>query len=436
VREVEVLVVGAGPAGIGAAAETTRHGLQTTLVDSRTQPGGQYYARPAGATWAAGLPEHLTEGLNTSRLDVRNETQVWGAFTGMAFGLAGPTTSEMVRARSVILATGAFEAPIPFPGWDRPGVVSAGAAQLILKESLAVPSGRTVVAGSGPFLLVVASLLADAGAQVTAVVEAVPTVKQLRMVPALAKRPSRAFETIRYLSRLRGVKIERGRRVLGVESGVLVCDGSRHRFDTLCVGHGFKPRLELARLLGCEMEGGAVRVDFFQRTSTPSVWAAGELTGIGGAELAHCEGRVAGLAVAQDLDRLSTEGRGCLASWARRRRAAAGFASALRSVFPQQAPLGAANDATAICLCESVTLGEMRRLARVAPERDVARTLKALLRCGMGPCQGLMCWDAVEAVAADRPEGHPQSRMPVGVVTVGALANPGEHATDLLAKST
>lgn len=419
--EVEVLIVGAGPAGIGAAAETTRHGLQTVLVDSREQPGGQFYARPTGAAWA-GLPDEVTEGLNLDYLEMRPASEVWAAFPDMTFGVAGPYGGELFRPRCVVLATGAFEAPIPFPGWDAAGVISAGAAQLMVKESLAVPSGRVVVAGSGPFLLVVASQLVQAGAQVTAVIEAVHTLGHVRMLPALAMRPRRATETLRYLLRLRGVNVERGRKVLAVESGCLICDGKRHPFDVLCVGHGFKPRLELSRLLGCEETRLGVRVDHLQQTTISCVWAAGEVTGIGGVELSHSEGRVAGLAIADQMRGIPADSRRRLRTWVRRRRLAASFASTLRSVFARPEPLAAATDATCICRCESVTLGTMRRVAQVAPEGDIARSLKALLRCGMGPCQGATCWDAIESFVGGIEGTPPRPRLPVGVVRVGTLA--------------
>ena len=423
---VELAVVGAGPAGLGAAAAATSHGVRTMLLDRRAQAGGQYYARPLRSSWLAGLPHGIAGGVRRDLLDARMQTDVWGAFPERTLALAGVdgSPSSLVAAESIVFATGASERPQPFPGWELPGVVSAGGMQLLLKESRIVPSGSVVVAGTGPFLLAVASQLASAGATVRHLVEARGFRELSHLAPALLREPALWTETAGMVWPLRSVDRRFGATIRRVFSGGLeLSTGDRLQFDTLCVGHGFTPRVELLAQLGCAISPGGAVVSADLETSQAGVFAAGEATGIGGARLAHAEGRLAGLVVADRLRRGSVTRRELGQARAACERLQ-DFARRLFRVYRALDPLALATPDTTICRCEGVSLREIMS-AGVHPTVDGVRALKARLRCGMGACQGTMCLEPIRA-ALGYPGEHgwlsPSSRPPVGDISVAAVA--------------
>jgi D-hydroxyproline dehydrogenase subunit alpha len=430
-----VLVVGAGPAGVAAAAEASRHGLDVVLVDARARAGGQYYARRGlGDDPFAGLPARATAGLDRAKVAFWGRTEVWGAFDG-TFAVTSNGTSRAVEADAVVLATGAVERPQPFPGWDDASVLTAGAAQLLLKEQSVVLPGDVVVAGSGPFLVAVASGLSRAGARVTALVEATPRLPLARGLWPLLFDPAYGAEGIALAWGIRGMRKLFGLRVAAKEPGrVVLSDGRTVACDALCVGGGFLPRLSLAALLGCSVGQDGVVVDPDQRTSRPTVFAAGEVTGVAGSRVAEVEGRLAGLAVVVDrLGSLPPESRRrrrrLLARRTRLRRAAARLLGAYDPIDP----LALATDDTIICRCEGVTLRQVRDARLGAPPAEGTRALKALLRCGMGPCQGLFCRDALAAVLGGAGDDgvEVRTRPPLAPVTVGEVARLGGLGPDV-----
>ena len=424
--KVELAIVGAGPAGLAAAAAATRHGVETALFDRRDRAGGQYYARPAGADWLDGLPAETFRGLRPEYLDVRLESDVWGAFPDrtLAFSPAEGTESTLLRADAVLVATGAIERPQPFNGWDTPGVVSAGGAQLLLKESAVVPNGTVVVAGTGPFLLAVAAQLAAAGATVGALVEARSRSELARLAPALVRERTLWGETARILRMTSRLQQHFGATIRRVLPGELVLStGERIPFDTLCVGHGFTPRVELLSQLGCAASREGIQVSSDLETSLPEIFVAGETSGIGGARLALAEGQLAGLVVSDRLRPGSVSARELDRARARRARLRS-FARRLFRVYRPLEPLALADADTTICRCEDVKLADIASVAAL-PTVDSTRALKAWLRCGMGACQGAMCGEALRA-ALGRPDedgwSRPAARPPAGAVSLSAVA--------------
>jgi NADPH-dependent 2,4-dienoyl-CoA reductase/sulfur reductase-like enzyme len=420
----DLVIVGAGPAGLGAAAEATRAGLSVTLIDSWPAPGGQIHAKPAGADLAA-MPERVVEGLRPELIEHRLGQEVWASFgDGRTLALRDGEALSELRADALVLATGAAERIAPFPGWDHPAVISAGGAQRMLKTAGALPAGRVAIAGSGPFLRTVAADLAEAGADVVLLAEERSRAELRSLASAFARQPRRAVEAAGYLRRTRRIPTRLGVAVRGFDGdAVALSDGSRVPCDALLVGFGFRPRSELARLAGCRASADGTIVDDFQATTAPGIWAAGETTGIGGAALANVEGRIAGAAAARSaganvpdatFDRL-------LAERAAHRR----FANALWRAWPTVPVLGGADEATTICRCEEVALGAIRAAVRDA-EAASGRAAKALLRCGMGPCQGATCGEAVRAATGrgdDLDERwEPRVRPPLAPVRIGELA--------------
>ncbi|MGW0512933.1 FAD-dependent oxidoreductase [Streptomyces olivaceoviridis] len=450
-------VVGAGPAGLAAALAAAARGVRVTLVDAADQAGGQFYRQPAAAlgarrpqalhhqwrTWERlrdGLDRHRTAG----RITHLTDHHVWcvaresasGAFAVHA--LLGPAQEDgvTVHADAVLLATGAYERVLPFPGWTLPGVVTAGGAQAMLKGGLVLPGRRVVVAGTGPLLLPVAAGLAAAGARVAALVESAGPGALLHRAPALAAQPGKLAEGAGYAARLlrHGVRTlarhtvvaaHGADRLEAVTVAALGRDGrprpgSARRIpcDTLAVGHGMLPHTDLAETLGCALSGTAVRVDAEQRTDVPGVWAAGEATGVGGAALALAEGHIAGRSAAARLRGTAPDPGGWGAA-ARTRARLRAFATALDAVYAP--PAGWADrvpDETVVCRCEEVTAGEVRGAVDSLGAGDL-RTVKLLTRAGMGWCQGRMCAPAVAGLtgcpltAGRRPFARP---VPLGVL--------------------
>ncbi|SMQ20350.1 Thioredoxin reductase [Streptomyces sp. Ag82_O1-12] len=441
----DLVVIGAGPAGLAAALAASARGAGVTLVDAAAQTGGQFYRQPA-AGLGAGRPEalhhqwrtweRLRDGLAASAVRVLTEHHVWcvertsDGFTVHA--LLGPEQEEPVEvhARTVLLATGGYEHVLPFPGWTLPGVVTAGGAQAMLKGGLVVSGHRTVVAGSGPLLLPVATGLAAAGVEVAALVESTDPKRLARHAPALAgKLPEGAGyaaallrHRVPTLTRHTVVRAHGDERLTGVTVAALDADGrvrpgtARHLpCDTLAVGHGMLPHTDLAETLGCRLDGLTVAVDTEQRTDVPGVWAAGEATGIGGAALALAEGHIAGCSAAAHLQGTAPDpAPAALKARTKLRRSAAALDSACAP--PAHWPEHLTDD-TVVCRCEEVTAGSVREALDLGAGDE--RTVKLLTRAGMGWCQGRMCSAAIAGLAgrAPTPVKRPFARpVPLGVL--------------------
>ncbi|MEU7124167.1 NAD(P)/FAD-dependent oxidoreductase [Streptomyces zaomyceticus] len=468
----DLAVVGAGSAGLAGAVTASELGLAVALLDSSPQSGGQYYRHPAPALgavrpealhheWSAftGLRRRLAE----SGVDHLAGHHVWSVAkeadgTWTVHALTGPDGCDgapvRIRARALLLATGAYERQLPFPGWTLPGVVGAGGAQAMLKSGLVLPGRRVVVAGSGPLLLAVAASLSSAGARVPAVVEAAGYLRYARSPRALLANPRKAVEALVHgtaLARHRvPVRLRRAvtevhgtDRVEAVTVSRLDRDwrpvpgtGRRIACDAVAVGHGLAPQIELATAVGCAtrvLPDGTLglALDGLQESSVPGLWAAGETGGVGGAELARTEGELAGRAVAARLLGRSG-GAGPVAGLRRRRDRMRAFADVMSAAHaPGPGWSGWLTDETDVCRCEEVPAGRVREAVAEFGARD-ARTVKLLTRAGMGWCQGRMCGTAVTCLAAGgaTPEPSPERRqlaVPVPLSTLAAL----DGATDL-----
>ncbi len=472
---IDVAVIGAGPAGVAAAVIAGESGATVVLLDAGPRPGGQYYRRPVdrrvtGAVthpWRAfdDLEARLEALCSAGTVRARHDVTVWsasgaGPFTlGVRGGERDPDELDRVVARTVVVATGAYDLPLPFPGWDLPGVMSGGAAQSLVKSSGVLPGSRVVVAGTGPFLLAVSATLLEAGAEIAAVVEANSPAPLLRTAPALLGAWARGGDLARFVALLARHRVPylRRHRVVAADGGTSLervtiapvdrdwrqVDGRRRSVecDALAVGFGFATQHELLGQLGCELRTGsdgatAATVDAGQRTSVRGVLACGETTGIGGADLALVEGLVAGAAAARAVGREPVlSGRALDAALAKVRRLRRAQA-ALHGAFPVadgwQDDL---RDDTSVCRCEHVTAGKIRDSIDRLGASD-ARTVKLMTRAGMGWCQGRMCGFAVERMcgsATPSPSLSPAPRhakLPlVTPISLGALADQAESTS-------
>ena len=460
---VDLAVVGAGPAGLAAVNAAADLGLSCVLLDAAALPGGQFYRQPAPGLRAArpqalhhrwrvfaNLLDRLAAHTASGAVVQLAGHHVWsvsgaaGDWRLAAVAGADAASGRTVRARAVLCATGSHERQLPFPGWTLPGVVGAGGAQAMLKSGLVLPGRRVVVAGSGPLLLAVAASLAEAGARVPLVVEAAGYAGYARRPGVLAANPGKLAEGAAHAVRLlrHGVAVRTRSAVVAVHGterveAVTVAridrdwrpvpgSGRRIACDALAVGHGLLPQLELALELGAAVRplpdgSPALVVDAAQRTSVAGLWAAGESTGVGGAELALIEGELAARSIAvalagADPDEAPSRGRSLL----RRRRRLRQFAELMAGCHrPGAGWSDWLPDRTEVCRCEEVTAGTVRAAVQELGAGD-ARTVKLLTRAGMGWCQGRMCGSAVArlAGAAEDPTGlRPLScPLPMGVL--------------------
>jgi NADPH-dependent 2,4-dienoyl-CoA reductase/sulfur reductase-like enzyme len=447
---VALAIIGAGPAGMAAAALADELGLETVLIDEQGSPGGQIYraierAEPGtslGSDYLAGRP--LVAALRASRVDYRPDTTLWHIDPEGALFLETAGRAATVTARRILLATGALERPVPIPGWTLPGVMTAGAAQILLKSSGLVPEGRVVLAGQGPLLYLVAAQLARAGAPPTALFETAPLENYLAAIRPLAGLWAGRRLLIKGLGLISevkraGVRIRRGVRGLRAvgrrhlervawEGGELVA-------DYLLLHEGIIPNVQVGLALQLRHEWDEAQLcwrpclDAWGQTNLPNIAIAGDGGGILGAEAAVLTGRLAALDAAMWLGHIGAAERDRRAAPMRapldRERAFRPFLD--RLYRPSRSVTVPAEDEVIACRCEEVSVGKVRRATRLGAQGP--NQLKAFTRCGMGPCQGRICGPVVTAIAADalgKPIaeiGTYRPRAPFKPITVGALAD-------------
>jgi thioredoxin reductase/bacterioferritin-associated ferredoxin len=418
----DVAVVGAGPAGLAAAVEARRAGADVVLIDAYGTPGGQIWRRryDAGVESLPRDGRHACRALAATTVRVLSGRTVWAVQAPGTLLLDG--VPGRVEAAAVVLATGAYDRPVAFPGWTLPGVMTAGAAQALAKGQGVLPGRRVLLAGAGPFLLPVARQLTSQGAGVV-VAEATRRRDWLRAGVRMTRHLDRLASYAAYRARVPrvawGQVIVRAEGDGRVESATLAACGADWAplpgtertlaVDAVCTAYGFVPDVALARALGCELDGDAVAHDDDMGTSVPGVFVAGEAAGVGGADLARVEGEIAGRAAA---------GAPVFAAARARRAKLADFAGILADLFDPRPGLSrlAAPD-TVICRCEDVTAGEID--AAVAGGATTPAALKIVSRCGQGPCQGRVCEPLVAARLPVRERFS--ARAPLAPVSLAAL---------------
>jgi NADPH-dependent 2,4-dienoyl-CoA reductase/sulfur reductase-like enzyme len=408
-REFDVVVLGAGPAGLAAAEMAALGKGRVALLDENPEVGGQIWRATQGklSPWARVHLRQLTHpNPQASPVAVISRCSIFDAPTPgrlLALTANGPTR---IHYESLILATGARELFLPFPGWTLPGVFGAGGLQALVKSGLSVKNKNVVVAGSGPLILEVARYLIAKGANVRAVLEQTSAKRFLKFSFSAALHPSKAFQGLGILAKTRHALLldswiiaAHGERQL--ESVTIhTPKGQRHiPCDYLACAFGLVPNLELPRLIGCDVASGFINVDDYQRTTVENVYAAGELTGIGGTDAAIVQGRIAGAS--------TTKAPHLAEAYFRKRNNTRRFTAALAEAFDLRPEvLQLPNDDTIICRCEDVTLGQLRH-------QPTARDAKLQTRCGMGPCQGRICGPVLQALLDHSPDTLRPPILPV-----------------------
>jgi glycine/D-amino acid oxidase-like deaminating enzyme/bacterioferritin-associated ferredoxin len=460
VVDVDVLVVGAGPAGLSAAIAAARSGASVVVLDERPQSGGQYFkplapshrtARPGDAQFAEGL--RLTQNAFEQGVRVIQEATVWGADTPQEVIAMVDGAATLFKPGQLILATGAYERPVPFDNWTLPGVMTTGAAQTLVRSYKVTPGQRVVIAGNGPLNLQLAVEMLRAGVKVAAVLEAAPRPRASQwrtLINAWRHSPALMFQGLRYVTELRmhGVSVQWSHAVVQakgedhLQEVIYAPVGeagepnlnmtSTIRADTLCLGYGLIPSTELARALGCEHRFVDLHLGYLQteiaadgRTSVPQVFAIGDGSSLGGARVAMARGTLAGLAAAAALNK-SVD-----ASVVRRAEVALArallFQEALWDIF-KAAPVSVQKlpDTTIACRCEEINLGQLREA--IGQGFDSLGTLKRMTRLGMGRCQGRYCACTAAKLLHEvtgrvrEPEQMFAPRLPAKPVPAGCMA--------------
>jgi D-hydroxyproline dehydrogenase subunit alpha len=387
----EVVVVGAGPAGLAAACAASENGCRTALVDDTPWLGGQIWrgqqahpTSPQAARWV--------ERFRRSKASLLDQCTVLGPGDRRTLLAEHPDGPRQIEWERLILATGARELFLPFPGWTLPGNFGPGGLQSLAKHGWPVAGKRIVLAGSGPLLLAVASGLRKMGGHIVSINEQAPLSRLIAFAAGLLHWPDKLAQAARLKWTVRGTPFRCGVWPVGAEGGeqlraVTLSDGRRQwteECDLLACGFGLAPNIELPLALGCQLDDGFLKVDPCQASSVAGVYGAGELTGIAGADAALVEGEIAGLAASG-----REEAAGPLMT---RRAAWRRFAAALAAAFvlrEEVARLAAGE--TVVCRCEDVRFDRMKSFA-------AWRDAKLQTRCGMGSCQGRVCGAAAKVL--------------------------------------
>lgn len=459
----DLLIVGAGPAGMAAAVTARRHGLSVRVVDDQPAPGGQIWrgietvaatprAKRLGESYLSGA-ERAAAFRSCGAL-YEPESQLWQIEPGFRAFVTRGGKARIVTAQAVILATGAQERPMPFPGWTLPGVLTVGAAQILLKTADSVPEKPVWIAGCGPLPLLYMTQLLAAGGCIAGFLDTTPRGRlgaALRHLPqglsrlgdlikglswSLALRRA-GFPIIRHVTELRAEGEGRLQRLRYLTEDDREAEVPA---EVLLVHEGVVPNIHAPLALGCAVRWHAGQqcyvpvLDAWGESSQANIFVAGDGAGIGGAEAAEPRGRLAALRVAAKLGRLDEATAETAAAPERRALVSAlalrPFLDALYAPRPQ---LYAPPDETLVCRCEEVTAGELR--ARAVEGRPGPNQLKAFTRAGMGPCQGRQCGYSMAhiiAAAQNRPVeevGFYRIRPPLKPVTLGELASLDEQET-------
>lgn len=458
----DVVVVGAGPAGLAAASEAARAGLHVTVVDENLQAGGQIYRQiPPQFARTSALKRTtdfrrfgaLFEEARLAGVTFRFGCTVWGQFERGVIEIVDEGGLDRIAAERIVLATGAHDRPTPLPGWTLPGVFTVGGAQALLKSQRLLPGRRMLLAGCGPLLLVVASQLADSGVEIVAVSEPVSSFSALTLLPSLARewpllrdgmryRASLARRRVSWLSRTILTRIEGDDRVRAavisrVDENWRPLAGTERRLDVdaVAIGYGLLPSIELPRICGADVQFDRaarawrpVRTSRFEST-VPGVFIVGDGAGIAGVVAAVEEGRVAGVTISEQLGRLAARvANERRAAHQARLRVLERFRATVERVYTLRPGLfELADSKTLACRCEEVTFGDLEEAAQDGA--DSPDMLKSFTRCGMGPCQGRMCATTTAEWLARRTDRElgaiglaPPAPPSKPIVTLGGLA--------------
>lgn len=442
----DIVIIGAGPAGMAAAVEAAEYGASVCILDEQRQAGGQIYrnvesigpeqARILGKDYLAG--QTLVDGLKQSKVDHRARVVVWSVGKDGLVTYSTENRARQVQGKHIIIATGATERPVPIPGWTLPGVITAGAAQIMMKSDGLVAQDAVLV-GSGPLLYLVATQLLTAGSPPKALVETQTPASYVAAMPYVVsafRDWKQLAKGVGFLTVLRRAKVPRytGATEIAIEGGdaaeavIFRARGTSHRIETntVLLHQGVVPNTQISRSLDLEHRYDDVQrcfhpvIDKFGQSSNPRFSIAGDGAGIGGAKVASLSGRIAALNALLQIERID---RKTLAeatrSLIRKRRSERAIRPFLDVLYSPPASFLTPEDETIICRCEEIRAGDIRRYAAMGcttPNRA-----KIHGRCGMGPCQSRNCGLTVTEILAAE---HGIAQQTVGAFRIRAPLKP------------
>ncbi len=454
----ELLIIGAGPSGMAAASTAARCGVDVTLLDEQASPGGQIYRKIDGTDrheagylgkeyWRG---RTLVDGFKQSGTTYINNASVWYLDKQREVGVLIEGINHSIHPQRIILATGAQERPMPIPGWQLPGVMSAGAGQILLKSAATVPQDGVVLAGSGPLLLLLAWQYLKAGVKIGALLDTTPSAnfsKALHLLPRALFAADYLFKGVQLIAAIKRAGVPTYKNVADlraegdatIESVSFRIAGKQSQAvqkietQTLLLHQGIIPSLRLPIAAGCAVEWSSqqqcwqVCVDDWGQSSIDGIMLGGDGARIIGARAAELQGILTGLQAAHALGKLSTEQRDLEARPIHRSlRRHLSIRPFLDKLYAPEQSFLLPSDDTQVCRCEEVTAGQIRQVARLGCTGP--NQTKAFTRCGMGPCQGSQCGSTVAALIADEHKmamedvGFYRARPPIKPITLGQLA--------------
>lgn len=462
-RKYDVVIVGSGFSGIVAAGILADYQLSVLVVDENIHLGGQLLRKiePVLGSYSYYKPDYVkkigfsfVESMKRKQVDILNQTCVVGIFPGNRLMMqTGKEVVHEVTAEVVLFATGARERYVPFKGWTLPGVYSAGMSQVLMKSSGILPGKNVLVGGSGLFLFSVAYEILKNRGKVPAVLEQTGMIDKVKLLPSLLHQFSKVTEGARYMSKLffSGVPVKYRRKIIEAQGDrvleqVVTCRVDRegkvmsgtekvYQVDALAVGYGFVPNVEAPQMAGCELEyqesagGWIVKVNDRLETSVKDIFAAGEITGVGGALKSIDEGKMAANTILRRLEKIvGPDFERELQRLSQRRKHHMQFVHYFNSLYhiPRAVLLDIPDD-TIVCRCEDITMGDIKK--GIAAGYNTPKALKTARRLSMGNCQGRTCGPVVYDILNLLTHYHPHTtgqfnaRPPLKPVSLGALAD-------------
>lgn len=467
-EKTDIAVVGAGPAGVSAAVSAAQAGAKVTLLDECSGAGGQYYKQPGSSNGVNKYPAELAKNIRKGRellkglehpgIDLQFNTLVWNVSAEeRILHLYAPGGGRALQAKRIIFAAGAYERVMPFPGWTLPGVMTVGGVQLLLKSQGMLPGRKFLLAGTGPLLQLAAVQILEAGGEISAILELQSRSEFLLHAPRLWGQWDKLGKGMANQKKLleARVPLKYGHtvaRALGEDEVhaalIMKVDGKGRpsagrektlEVDTICLNYGFIPATELPGIAGCKQyyDPGfgsfAVKTNNDLETSVAGIFAVGETRGIGGADVALLEGRLAGTVAARQLGLQTDADEEALR---REQSQARNAVSALGKMFPLKPGLcELVSDEVTVCRCEEISAGEIRAAIRTGVTQ--LNQLKPWTRAGMGRCQGRICGSILRQIMAHETGIDPEeilpftARAPVKPVPMEAVGGPVPEAGEL-----
>ncbi len=468
VKDPELIVVGAGPAGIAAAIEAAKAGVTVTILDENEKPGGRIYGQFhdgfklvntqfLGPDYEKGRMLLAEFDAFREKIEYRKDALVFGLFEDRVLVFRQGDQGGRLTFNKLIVSAGAYDRPVPFPGWTLPGVLTAGGAQALVKMQRVLPGKNLLFAGTGPLQLVVANQVLEGGGKVEAILEAGEIHNWIKLLKGFSRNWGLLTDGLHYVQGIRkaGVPILRRHIILEargdhqVEEAVIAevdkdwraIEKTRRvlKVDAICMGYGLVPSVELTRLAGCQHRyepylGGWIPArNENMETSVTGVFAVGDGAGVAGSVMAMCEGRIAGISVARSLGHLSSK------EAQKRKKPFRGDINKIQRLrdvldrisYPRPGLFELATDDTIICRCEELTLRDIKNT--IGKDTIEMNELKRMTRMGMGRCQGRMCAPTVQEIIARQSEipaaeiAYLTQRPPTQLVPIEVLTSlPGK----------